>query len=217
MHYLSQYQLSVSDARRLRLTDAYSMHRIVYGLFDDVRGGETNKASGILFADKGMKLGGAPRQNMRTVLILSDRQPREPDYGNIQTKPLPDSYLLADQYVFELVINPVRRKRISDKRGPIIPITGKPAVRQWFLEKSPGWGFETHEPSLQVVDIKVEQFLHKNGDGDTASIAQVTIAQATITGALHVTDRNAFIKSAYYGIGRAKAFGCGLLQITPIV
>ena len=207
MHYLSQYQLSVSDARRLRLTDAYSMHRIVYGLFDDVRGGEPNKASGILFADKGIKLGGAPRQNMRTVLILSDRLPREPECGNIQTKPLPDSYLQAPHYAFEIIINPVRRKNISGSRGPIVPILGKPAVRQWFLEKSSGWGFETYEPSLQIGDIKVEQFPHKG--------SQATIARATVTGALHVTDRSAFIKSVHCGIGRAKAFGCGLLQIIP--
>ena len=208
MHYLSQYQLSVTEARRLRLTDAYSLHRIVYGLFDDVRGGETNKGSGILFADKGMKLGGEPRQNMRTVLILSDRQPREPECGNIQTKPLPDSYLQAEQYAFELVINPVRRKNISGGRGPIVPIIGKAAVSQWFLEKSPGWGFETHEPSLQVGDIKVEQFPHKG--------SQATIARATVTGTLRVADRALFTQSVYCGIGRAKAFGCGLLQIAPI-
>lgn len=205
MHYLSQYQLSATDARCLRLTDAYSVHRIVYGLFDDARGGAPNKASGILFADKGMKLGGEPRQNMRTILILSDRQPREPECGNIQAKPLPDSYLQAEHYAFELVINPVRRENASRR---VVPIVGKPAVRQWFLEKSPAWGFSVHEPSFQVHDIAVEKFPYKGG-------APATIARATLGGILRVTDRALFTQSVHCGIGRAKAFGCGLLQIAP--
>lgn len=47
--------------------------------------------------------------------------------------------------------------------------------------------------------------------------ATATIARATLTGALTVTDREAFVRAACQGIGRARAFGCGLLQIVPLV
>jgi CRISPR system Cascade subunit CasE len=43
----------------------------------------------------------------------------------------------------------------------------------------------------------------------------VTIAYATIQGMLRVTQREDFVKSFTKGIGRARAFGCGLLQLVP--
>ena len=45
----------------------------------------------------------------------------------------------------------------------------------------------------------------------------VTISRAIITGALKVVDREKFRNSFYNGIGRERAFGCGLLQLAPIV
>lgn len=200
MHYLSQYQLSVVDARALRLTDAYSLHRIVYSLFDDVRAGDRSTSSGILFADKGML------QGCRTVLICSSRMPRAAARGRLLTKELHDAYMRHTDYFFEIIINPVRRCNAS---GKIVPIRGNDAVLEWFLRKSPGLGFEiTH---LELKDYHVDCFKKGNSQG----IADATIAKATLTGTLHVTDVQAFSHSVLYGIGRAKAFGCGLLQIAP--
>lgn len=43
MMFASRYRLSPHDAKALRVTDTYSLHRVVYGLFDDVREGDRGK------------------------------------------------------------------------------------------------------------------------------------------------------------------------------
>lgn len=199
MRQLSRYLLDITDRRALRWTDTYSLHRIVYDLFDDVRGEDKQGSSGILFADKGI------RQGVSQVIILSDRPPRAPQWGTLETRPLPESYLQAERYAFEVIVNPVRRENRS---GKIVPVRGREAIADWFCDHGAGWGFAVEESSLQVTDVEVDRF--RKGS------ATATIARATLTGSLTVTDREAFVRAACQGIGRARAFGCGLLQIVPL-
>ena len=64
--------LSRRDISALKITDPYSIHRVVFSLFEDVRS-EADKvagmSSGILFAD----LGGD--HESRRILLLSNRPP----------------------------------------------------------------------------------------------------------------------------------------------
>lgn len=199
MAHLSQYTLTPAEARALRLTDTYSLHRVVYDLFEDVRGGNTEESSGILFADKG----GDARS--RRLLILSDRPPRPARVGRLETKSLPPEYLQADVYRFATVANPARRESAS---GKIVPVRGREAVAAWFRGKAPGWGFAVAEPWPQVDALTVDRFTKGGHD--------VTLGKATLTGVLSVTNRDLFIQSVTRGIGRGRAFGCGLLQIIPL-
>ena len=198
MMYVSQYLLTLRDCRELRLTDGYSLHRAVYGLFPDTRRGADGR-SGFLFADKGGKNG------VRRILVLSDREAGEPKFGRIESRPLPDSFLDFQDYRFEIVINPVRRDRASRKREAV---RGREAVETWFLSKAPSWGFEPRPETVQVADIFVDVF---QKDDRT-----VTLGKARITGTLKVSDRERFIRSFRCGIGHGKAFGCGLLQLAPL-
>ena len=43
----------------------------------------------------------------------------------------------------------------------------------------------------------------------------ITISRAVIQGVLKVTDKERFRQSFAAGLGRGRAFGCGLLQIVP--
>jgi len=78
----------------------------------------------------------------------------------------------------------------------------------WIIKKAPTLGFQIDERTLQVQDVGVKSF---DKDG-----AVCTHGTATFIGQLNVTDRDMFIKSFKHGIGRAKAFGFGLLQIIPL-
>ncbi|MFI3272491.1 MAG: type I-E CRISPR-associated protein Cas6/Cse3/CasE [Pseudomonadota bacterium] len=197
MAYLSQYTLSLVDARAMRMIDTYSLHRVVYDLFPLQRE-DRQQHSGILFVDKG----GDARP--RCILILSDRSPLEPQYGKIKTAPMPEFYLDAKSYRFEIVINPVCRENST---GKLLAIRGREAIAEWFCAKAPNWGFSVREDSLLIVDTKVDRFV-KGGH-------QVTLNKAHITGFLDVLDSTLFVSSVLQGIGRAKSFGCGLLQIVP--
>lgn len=61
-----------------------------------------------------------------------------------------------------------------------------------------------------MADITVDAFPRDDG-------RNVTLSKARIIGELAVTDRDRFIHSFTRGIGHGKAFGCGLLQIAPLV
>jgi CRISPR system Cascade subunit CasE len=201
----SVLRLDQRAIREARIQDAYSIHRVVYNLFDDVRS-EAEKTSshpsGILYADYGKDSDGW------RVLILSDRAPRTAvEYGHLESKPVPEGFLQHTRYRFKVIVNPTRRNRQSSK---LMPVRKHEAIGHWFLERAPlSWGFEASEPHLQVDRVDVVRFASK-------ALHPVTLAQAHIQGQLTVTDHERFHHSFRQGIGRGRAFGCGLLQIAPI-
>lgn len=191
-------RLNWKDIKTLRLTDDYSIHRIVYELFDDIRTDSEKKQSvpsGFLYADKG---GDASH---REILFLSQRPPRSPIVGTLQSKDVPETFLRHDCYAFEVIINPT--KRIN---GRLIPMKGKENIVTWFVLRSASWGFQTL--SCEIIREKI---LCMKKDQKT-----ITIKQATLKGLLRVTDRPLFVQHFSQGLGRGKAFGCGLLQIVPV-
>ena len=198
-------RLSRADIKALKITDAYSLHRVVYDLFEDVRSEEekrASKASGILYADKGGDF------SHRQILFLANRMPQQPQHGELgKLIPIPDDFLQHERYRFEVTVNPTKREKATKR---LVPIRGREAVTEWFMAKAPdAWGFSVDPASLQVLKLTVREF-DKQGHA-------VTQGQASLQGVLTVTDRSRFITSFQQGIGRGRAFGCGLLQIVPMM
>jgi CRISPR system Cascade subunit CasE len=190
----SALTLSPGDMRRLKITDPYSIHRVVYSLFQD-------KEDRILYCD----LGGGPQG--RQLLILSGAHPEDPD-GKLQvlSRAVPDNFTSKDNYGFKIVINPVR---CDSKTGKRVPIKDPEEIKQWFLNKAPSWGFSVSEDAIEILRTDVLQF---DGKGKN----RITAAQAHVRGLLSVLDRDLFRNSFEFGIGRSKAFGCGLLQLQAL-
>ncbi|MFU8787821.1 MAG: type I-E CRISPR-associated protein Cas6/Cse3/CasE [Methylobacter sp.] len=198
----SALHLSRADVKALKITDAYSLHRVVYSLFADVRSATEKQASvpsGILYADKGGDFHG------RKILLLSNRQPNLPEHGKLEMKKIADSFLEYDHYRFEVVVNPTMRENVSRK---IVALRKREEIAAWFIEKAPRWGFEVSPTHLEVRETQVARF---EKDGQT-----VTQGQAKLIGRLKVLDKEKFVQSFKSGIGRGRAFGCGLLQIVPL-
>lgn len=203
----SVLHLDRKAVQALKINDAYALHKAVYSLFPDVRSPEEKQAStpsGFLYADQGGDY------KSRKILLLSDRQPEEQiggQYGEVQSKAVSDEFLQHTGYRFKVVVNPTRRDSASRK---LAPVKGREAVAQWFVERAEkSWGFKVIHTQLQVDSTDVLQFKDKAN-------RIITLAQAQIQGVLEVSDRERFIQSFRQGIGRGRAFGCGLLQITPI-
>lgn len=204
--FASLLELDRHALKAERITDVYSLHRTVYGLFADVRD-EFQKASGqssgILFADKGGD------HTSRRILILSNRPPITSNSLSkyVHTKQVPDSFFGHDRYQFEIDVNPTKRER---KTGNLVPVKGRENIGDWFCHRADtSWGFSVVSKSLEVGSIDVLRFKAKEG-------RLVTIECARIKGTLVVKDRERFKSSVTSGIGRGRAFGCGLLQISPI-
>jgi CRISPR system Cascade subunit CasE len=197
-------KLSRVDSKALRITDDYSLHRVIYGLFDDIRSEEEKRASvpsGFLFADKGGDTDG------RLILLLSDREPKMPEHGTLQSKIVPPTFLDHDRYRFEVIINPTRRENVSRK---LVPIRKPDEISTWFTAKAPfSWGFSVNPESLDIRVLPSKQFSKKSH--------QLTLGGAVISGKFRVEDRLLFIKSFKNGIGRGRAFGFGLLQVAPLI
>lgn len=189
----SVLRLSRSDCKALKIIDAYSIHRVVYDLFP----GESRD---FLFVDKGGDF------HARQILILSDRSPEIPQYGEIQSKLIADSFLEHDNYGFEVTLNPTKRDKQTGKTDAI---RGRENLHQWFLGKEPSLGFEIQAESLEIRHAGVQTFDLGNGK-------IVTHNSASFVGKLKVTDRVKFQQSFRKGIGRAKGFGFGLFQIIPL-
>jgi len=192
----------------LRITDPYSLHRVVYGLYPDVRDGAAKSASQssrILWADQGGDIRG------RKILLLADRAPAEQaegGHGQVQSRTIADGFMGHERYRFKVIVNPTRRDSAS---GKLMPVKGREAVAAWFAERGPAsWGFAVSPEHLQVERSEVLQFKDK-------AQRPVTLAQAHISGQLQVTERAQFQNSFAKGIGRGRSFGCGLLQIVPLL
>lgn len=198
----SVLRLNRTQIKAEKITDIYSLHRVVYDLFEDVRSEEEKRAgknSGILFVDKGGDF------RCRQILILSNRLPNPPKHGEVESKPIPEDFLDHNQYRFEVLVNPVKRDSASRR---LVPVKGREAVAQWFIEKSlKSHGFIVDQQTLQINKIAVHTFKKKGH--------QVTLNSASIQGYLTITNRDLFINSFQQGIGRGRAFGFGLLQIVP--
>lgn len=202
----SVLHLSRKDVKALRITDPYSLHRVVYSLYEDVRTQEdknASQASGLLYADQGGDVNG------RRILLLADRLPKDcidGEFGQIQSKEIAPGFLDYDRYRFKVTMNPTRRENAS---GKLVPVKGREAIAAWFTERATkNWGFSVAPQSLQVDSTTVQSFKAKNDH-------QITLAQAQLQGILLVTDPDKFKTSFGQGIGRGRAFGCGLLQIVP--
>ncbi|MBN2864951.1 MAG: type I-E CRISPR-associated protein Cas6/Cse3/CasE [Thiotrichales bacterium] len=202
--YASVLRLSRNDIKTLKITDAYSLHKQVYGLFDDVRS-ESDKASGqssgILWVDKGGDF------NARQILMLSTRKPHQtPQFGEVESRLIKPDFVQHHRYGFEITLNPSKRNKHS---GKVEAIRKREDIALWAIERaSKGWGFEITPEHLQVQINPVLQF---DKYGKT-----VTHSSAHLKGELQVTDREQFIQSFLRGIGRGKTFGFGLLQIVPL-
>ncbi len=204
--YASILELDRKAVKELRITDPYSLHRVVYSLFPDIRNGDekrTGRSSGIVFVDQGGDF------FVRKILILSNRLPAscvKPGCGNVQTREIPSRFLGYDRYRFKVVVNPCIRRSATRK---LEPVRGRQAVGRWFCERSErNWGFIVLREYLQVDSMDVLQFAGK-------SKHLITISRAVIQGVLKVTDKERFRQSFAAGLGRGRAFGCGLLQIVP--
>jgi CRISPR system Cascade subunit CasE len=126
-----------------------------------------------------------------------------------------DSLGEGQRWQFRLTANPVhsaRREEWTDTK-PLAHVTVK-QQEQWLVDRTSKLGFQLvpshatspeNDPDLAVVGRTVHRFKRQ---GST-----VTIAAATFQGHLEITDAATFRHALTYGIGRAKAYGCGLLTL----
>jgi len=167
------------------------------------------------------------RQSTATSLILAS--PTEPDLTHLveqagwqtgemwQTRPyapLLDALTKGQTWRFRLTANPTY-SGCKDGWSDTKP-RGHVTVKQqegWLISRCSRLGIAipdgpSGEAELAVFDRRLLRF-HRG------SSAPVTIATATYEGVLDVVDPALLRNALIVGIGRAKAYGCGLLTLAP--
>lgn len=130
--------------------------------------------------------------------------------------PLLERIEVGQKWQFRLRANPVHSvKQIADlhtqehiKRGKVYAHVTVQQQQQWLLDRAANYGFRLQEGSFRVVQQEVRKFQRQRN--------RVTLGIATFEGILEVEDVALFLRTLTCGIGRAKAYGCGLLTITRV-
>lgn len=131
--------------------------------------------------------------------------------------PLLERIEAGQRWQFRLRANPVHSvKQASSleeqkpaKRGKVYAHVTVRQQEQWLLDRAEKYGFRLQEGSFCVVQREVRQFIRQR--------KRVTLGIATFEGILEVVDAALFTNTLTCGIGRAKAYGCGLLTIAKVL
>lgn len=167
-----------------------------------------------------------PSAMSKTLLIVS---PMAPDLTHVveqagwqttqawQTREyrlLLDQLSPGQQWSFRLRANPVKNVRLdgwSDTK-PVGHVTVK-QQQDWLVSRTAANGFHIPDGPQSSAAFSVvgrDRLQFKKGGH------QVSLTTATYEGVLEVDDADVLRSSLISGIGRAKAYGCGMLTLAPL-
>jgi CRISPR system Cascade subunit CasE len=218
--YLSRVMLDVRRRETIRaLASPQVMHGAVESCFPwDVTSGEARKR--VLWRTDYVG-------DRCYLLLLSEEQPNlahlaeqfgYPDlHPQGETKPyapLLERLQNGQRWQFRLRANPVhsspRETHERTGRGKVYAHVTREQQLLWLLNRAEKLGFALEPQEFTVTHTEWKRF-HKSSHDDQ----QVTLRTATYEGVLTVTDAERFRQTLTSGIGRAKAYGCGLMTIIP--
>lgn len=225
-----RFNTARSGARRL-LTSPQSMHAAVMSSF-----------SGILPSEEGPRVLWRVDHNAKAEVFLYVVSPAAPDLAHLEEQagwpttptwrtfeytPFLSRLAKGDTWAFRLTANPVRTIRRKD--GEPTKITAHVTPRHqmgWLLKRQDAAGFRVVEkpPELRrlpegdehelIVHDRRDRSFDKGKQSDKRR-GPVTLVTATFDGRLEITDPDALRRTLTTGLGRAKAYGCGLMTLAP--
>ena len=111
---------------------------------------------------------------------------------------------------FRLKANPVHSitsEQTDAKRGKVTAHVTTAQQKQWLLSRTESLGITLREEEFDVTHTQWYSF-------DKGDRQRVTLRTASFEGVLTLTDTQKFTEAMLSGVGRAKAYGCGLLTIS---
>lgn len=160
----------------------------------------------------------------RAYYLLSDGPPVLGTPGwLIETKPFHPQIEEGDKLAFDLRANPVvtRRSERGSRRHDVVcdalrglpadqvnrPLIERTAGLAWLVKQGERCGFRFENDEVRTGAYRQERVRNSGGAGD------VRYSTLDFSGRLTVTDSDRFRAALQQGIGKAKAFGCGLLLV----
>ena len=212
MIYLTEAFIDFNESAKPRpyfpsgFYDIYAWHQAVWELFPKEKESSRNFLTRLDRKKEGHRL-----------LIISSTEPVKPDWCNQgwKTQVIPSEYFLHKHFAFQLRVNPTKKIRVGHredgtrkKNGKRVPLKETEELFNWLRRKGIDGGFAFDETTLRALPEENNVFNRQNKNGCFYGV--------DFRGILQVTDASLFQKTFIQGIGSAKAFGYGLLIITPI-
>lgn len=161
--------------------------------------------------------------------LLYTLTPQQPDFTHMQEQygwSKEKSWQTADYdvllnklaagqtYHFRLVANPVHKIRLANGSEKIVSHVTEAQQIEWLLSRAERVGFKIPlgDAGTPAV-VRTTQLKLRFHHGKQSS---VQFNKVQFDGVLEITDLEAFRQTLCQGIGREKAYGCGLLTISPL-
>lgn len=206
MHYISQITLDIKNENTMAaVRNPYLFHGAIATATYTPERKETGRTLW--------------RRDGDRILIVSETEPdlkaMENQFGGKgKTKEyvLPETVKNGDRLFFRLLANPARTISSEDKK------TGKrKRVRvasyseedqmAWLGDKAKRGGFALEDHGVIIVRTFRQSMIRRHNDPPVRFVA------VQYEGYLTVTDADKFRETVYKGLGKEKAFGCGMLSI----
>lgn len=151
------------------------------------------------------------------ILMQSTTQPDRdrliPGYdfvGSTDLGPLLDHLDTGVRVRYRIVANPTKSSpRGSGQRGELRPLIGEEALGWWERK--------AHDSGLKLDSIESTRNAKLTGNRNKGGQhARLVITTTTFEGTAVLTDPPAVRDAILTGIGRGRAYGCGLLSIVPL-
>lgn len=211
--YLSRVEIDIKNRRKIHdLTHLGAYHSWVEESFPE----EINKG------ERTRKLWRIDHLNGKSyLLIVSINKPdlkRLEKYGvpgSAETKDY-DNYLnnikSGETYLFRLVVNPVHSviENKDSTRGRVYPLVTVPQQMEYLKKRAEKCGFSLKDDEYRIVERKYE-ILRKSHH------KPVKLSKVAFEGKLMVRDADVFKRMLVTGMGRERAYGCGMMTIIPEV
>lgn len=217
--YFSKIQLRAPKKASMDLLEALSTPEGEHHLMWEFFGSDPDQDRDFLFRR-------LVDQNYPEFYTLSDRRPTntDADLWNIETKPFEPAFHEGMELHFSLRANATIKKDGS-RHGVVMnkkhelkqqdvprdewPSQSKLAQQagyEWIQKRDQSHGFQISEDRFQVERHEVSRFEKRSG-------REVSLEILDMTGELSVVNPERFAESVTNGIGRSKAYGCGLMLL----
>ena len=227
--YISRVRVATERLDRMALLkllsgDAYSSHQLLWRLFPN----ESQRP--FLFRqemeDEQLAANEGPRGLALFYLVSTDEPVCVPSLLEVNSKPYSPKLIAGEQLFFRLRANPtIARKQPGEKRsrrhdvlmdakwqwrqgGESSPESLRMVMDdcaiQWLADRSKGLGFELVS-APQVSGYRQHLWSRRH--------RQIKFSSIDYEGVLTVTDPELFSHTLFAGMGRSRAFGCGLLMV----
>ncbi|SHG62758.1 type I-E CRISPR-associated protein Cas6/Cse3/CasE [Streptoalloteichus hindustanus] len=220
--FLTKLTVNVTSREfRRDFADVHDMHRTVMSGFPEVTSENPARLShGVLWRLDGTQSG----------FLLYVQSHTQPDWGRLPAgylaqpaeirsiQPVLDAVTAGRRFAFRLVANATRAIKSDplpdgEVRAMRVPHRKPEKQIEWLARQGERHGFVIPLATNGQPDLAPSPCRPLRGRIRQTSGNQITIEPVRFDGRLIVTDPDAFSAALRDGVGRAKAYGCGLLSL----